>query len=153
MFTSVPCTVIDDVWTVTGSMHAYTCIHSYFLGLLHWLVYLVSHHTYTVCGPWSMNTPLSVYLRVFFFGCPYTWHVLPVWDQAHLQFTQYVVNTLYWPHTALSVYLVCYFLVPHTHVLCIVWDQAVQQEKKFRWDWCILYWNIFLHFSCDIILN
>ena len=24
---------------------------------------------------------------------------------------------LYWPHTALSVYRVCYFLVPHTHVL------------------------------------
>ena len=33
--------------------------------------------------------------------------------------TQYVVNTLYWPHTALSVYRVCYFLVPHTHVLCM----------------------------------
>ena len=26
---------------------------------------------------------------------------------------------LYWPHTALSVYRVCYFLVPHTHVLCM----------------------------------
>ena len=33
--------------------------------------------------------------------------------------TQYVVNTLYWPHTALGVYRVCYFLVPHTHVLCM----------------------------------
>ena len=33
---------------------------------------------------------------------------------------------------------------------CYVWDQAVQQEKNFRWDWCILYWNIFFNFSCDI---
>ena len=31
--------------------------------------------------------------------------------------TQYVVNTLYWPHMALSVYRVCYFLVPHAHVV------------------------------------
>ena len=29
----------------------------------------------------------------------------------------------------------------------------MQQEKKFRWDWCILYWNIFLNFSCDIELK
>ena len=26
----------------------------------------------------------------------------------------------------------------------------MQQEKNLRWDWCILYWNIFLNFSCDI---
>ena len=43
--------------------------------------------------------------------------------------TQYVVNTLYWPHTALSVYLVCYFLVPHTHVLCMGSGSAT--GKKF----------------------
>ena len=36
----------------------------------------------------------------------------------HERFTR-VVNTLYWPHTALSVYRVCYFLLPHTHVLCM----------------------------------
>ena len=29
----------------------------------------------------------------------------------------------------------------------------MQQEKKFRWDWCILYWNIFFYFSCDIELK
>ena len=44
--------------------------------------------------------------------------------------TQYVVNTLYWPHTALSVYLVCYFLVPHTHVLCMGSGSAT--GKKFQ---------------------
>ena len=61
--------------------------------------------------------------------------------------TQYVVNTLYWPHTALSVYLVCYFLVPHTyHVLCMGSGSATG-KKKFRWDWCILYWNIFFKFQ------
>ena len=27
------------------------------------------------------------------------------------------------------------------------------RKKKFRWDWCILYWNIFLNFSCDIELK
>ena len=43
---------------------------------------------------------------------------------------QYVVNTLYWPHTALSVYLVCYFLVLHTHVLCMGSGSAT--GKKFQ---------------------
>ena len=33
---------------------------------------------------------------------------------------------------------------------CYVWDQAVQQDFFMRWDWCILYWNIFFYFSCDI---
>ena len=44
--------------------------------------------------------------------------------------TQYVVNTLYWPHTALSVYLVCYFLVPHTHVLCMGSGSATGKKKS-----------------------
>ena len=35
---------------------------------------------------------------------------------------------LYWPHTPLSGYRVCYFLVPHTHVLCMGSAQAVQQD-------------------------
>ena len=50
--------------------------------------------------------------------------------EVHPTPTQYVVNTLYWPHTALSVYLVCYFLVPHTHVLCMGSGSAT--GKKFQ---------------------
>ena len=46
--------------------------------------------------------------------------------------TQYVVNTLYWPHTALSVYLVCYFLVPHTHVLCMGSGSATGKKIQVR---------------------
>ena len=46
--------------------------------------------------------------------------------------TQYVVNTLYWPHTALSVYLVCYFLVPHTHVLCMGSGSATGKKNQVR---------------------
>ena len=33
---------------------------------------------------------------------------------------------------------------------CYVWDQAVQQDFFMRWDWCILYWNIFLNFNCTV---
>ena len=46
--------------------------------------------------------------------------------------TQYVVNTLYWPHTALSVYRVCYFLVPHTHVLCMGSGSATGKKIQVR---------------------
>ena len=50
----------------------------------------------------------------------------------HCTPTQYVVNTLYWPHTALSVYRVCYFLVPHTHVLCMGSGSATGKKIQVR---------------------
>ena len=52
--------------------------------------------------------------------------------RVHSTPTQYVVNTLYWPHTALSVYLVCYFLVPHTHVLCMGSGSATGKKIQVR---------------------
>ena len=70
--------------------------------------------------------------------------------------TQYVVNILYWPHTALSVYLdvVCYFLVPHTHVLCMGSGSATGKKFQVRLVHSLLKkWNIFLNFSCDIELK
>ena len=41
-------------------------------------------------------------------------------------------SILYWPHTALSVYLVCYFLVPHTHVLCMGSGSATGKKYQVR---------------------
>ena len=64
--------------------------------------------------------------------------------------TQYVVNTLYWPHTALSVYRVCYFLVPHTHVLCMgsgsatgkkIQVRLVHSLLKYFFKFQLWYWN------------
>ena len=84
--------------------------------------------------------------------------------------TQYVVNTLYWPHTALSVYLVCYFLVPHTHVLCMGSGSAtgkkfqvrlVHSLLKYFFKFQLWYWIKNLHYqifkfvidNSDISLN
>ena len=84
--------------------------------------------------------------------------------------TQYVVNTLYWPHTALSVYLVCYFLVPHTHVLCMGSGSATGKKIQVRLVYSLLkyffkfqlwYWIKNLHYqifkfvidNSDISLN
>ena len=84
--------------------------------------------------------------------------------------TQYVVNTLYWPHTALSVYLVCYFLVPHTHVLCMgsgsatgkkIQVRLVHSLLKYFFKFQLWYWIKNLHYqifkfvidNSDISLN
>ena len=85
--------------------------------------------------------------------------------------TQYVVNsTLYWPHTALSVYLVCYFLVPHTHVLCMGSGSATGKKiqvrlvlslLKYFFKFQLWYWIKNLHYqifkfvidNSDISLN
>ena len=84
--------------------------------------------------------------------------------------TQYVVNTLYWPHTALSVYLVCYFLVPHTHVLCMgsgsatgkkIQVRLVHSLLKYFFTFQLWYWIKNLHYqifkfvidNSDISLN
>ena len=85
-------------------------------------------------------------------------------------YTVYVVNTLYWPHTALSVYLVCYFLVPHTHVLCMGSGSAtgkkfqvrlVHSLLKYFLKFLLWYWIKNLHYqifkfvidNSDISLN
>ena len=47
-------------------------------------------------------------------SCP----LMPLHQWAHLH-SMWSIYYLYWPHTPLSVYRVCYFLVPHTHVLCM----------------------------------
>ena len=66
--------------------------------------------------------------------------------------TYTVMWSIYGPHTPLSVYLRVIFVgTPYTCVF-YVWDQAVQQVF-FRRRECILYWNIFSNFSCDIELN
>ena len=58
---------------------------------------------------------------------------------------------LYWPHTALSVYRVCYFLVPHTHVLCMGSGSAtgffyavrlVHSLLKYFFQFQLWYWNL-----------
>ena len=84
--------------------------------------------------------------------------------------TQYVVNTLYWPHTALSVYRVCYFLVPHTHVLCMgsgsatgkkIQVRLVHSLLKYFFKFQLWYWIKNLHYqifkfvidNSDISLN
>ena len=84
--------------------------------------------------------------------------------------SQYVVNTLYWPHTALSVYLVCYFLVPHTHVLCMgsgsatgkkIQVRLVHSLLKYFFKFQLWYWIKNLHYqifkfvidNSDISLN
>ena len=47
--------------------------------------------------------------------------------------TQYVVHISYGPHTPLSVYWGCYFLAPHTRVLCMVSGSACA-PNCFMWD-------------------
>ena len=81
-----------------------------------------------------------------------------------------MVNTLYWPHTALSVYLVCYFLVPHTHVLCMgsgsatgkkIQVRLVHSLLKYFFKFQLWYWIKNLHYqifkfvidNSDISLN
>ena len=59
-------------------------------------------------------------------------HACIAQSHSHLHSMYYVVNTLYWPHTALSVYLVCYFLVPHTHVLCMGSGSATGKKNQVR---------------------
>ena len=57
--------------------------------------------------------------------------------------------TQYWPHTALSVYRVFYFLVPHTHVLCMGSGSAidnfyaarlVHSLRKYSFKFQLWYW-------------
>ena len=101
-------------------------------------------HAYYVIGPYGPLMPIALFSGVFFvlrpraYACVIlsgAWRVIGFGvclTKPTPTPTQYVVNTLYWPHTALSVYLVCYFLVPHTHVLCMGSGSATGKKNQVR---------------------
>ena len=70
------------------------------------------------------------------------WHGL-AWWQPHLHSMWSILCIDHIRHLV-CIECVIFWYPIHT---CYVWDQAVQQEKKFRWDWCFLYWNIFFKFQ------
>ena len=107
---------------------------------------------------------------LYAYACHIVFHIHCLWVWVRTTPTQYVVNTLYWPHTALSVYLVCYFLVPHTHVLCMGSGSAtgtkfqvrlVHSLLKYFFKFQLWYWIKNLHYqifkfvidNSDISLN
>ena len=116
-------------------------------------------YNYTVSGPFYMDHILHLVCIegvIFYFLLPLHTRInhvngirqckCIVWCTTP---TQYVVNTLYWPHTALSVYRVGYFLVPHTHVLCMGSGSAignfyaarlVHSLRKYSFKFQLWYW-------------
>ena len=164
------CLLLHAILILSGVGVGWTTYYSHLIVCI-WGWYFLVPHTHVLCMGSGSATG--------FFPAARLVHSLPkyffkfqlwYWIQVYTTPTQYVVNTLYWPHTALSVYLVCYFLVPHTHVLCMGSGSAtgkkfqarlVHSLLKYFFKFQLWYWIKNLHYqifkfvidNSDISLN
>ena len=115
-------------------------------------------YNYTVSGPFYMDHILHLVCIegvIFYFCCPFTHALIMLMGSGsasalcgapHLH-SMWSIHCIDHIRHLVCIEWVIFWYPIHT---CYVWDQAVQSIIFMRQDWCILYGNILLNFSCDI---